>query len=163
MFKLRRVTRFTITIVCFFSLASLVKFYFHDSTQIPHSPARSPEKINQTLLRQTPFGASPWCKGDECTTGSWQPRKPPFTSLNDLKPVYMLPNPDWFWTCDPAPLPNGESRTEEEASIAGVKRQVDAANWVWAPDVGKMKDWDAEEFVIRMLRSPGGLILIGGI
>jgi hypothetical protein len=67
---------------------------------------------------------------------------------------------DWFWTCEPTP--GLLTRTEREKSEAGVKRQLDAANLVWEPDVGHMKIWDAEEFVIRMLRSPGGMIFIGG-
>jgi hypothetical protein len=103
---------------------------------------------------------SSWCQGDQCTTGSWKPRQPPFQTLKELKDSYMNHDSDWFWTCEPAPgLP---TRTEREKSEAGVKRQLDAANWVWEPDVGKMKSWDAEEFVIRMLRSPGGMIFIGG-
>ena len=44
------------------------------------------------------------------------------------------------------------------------KRFIDLMNYVWEPTegMGKMKKWDPEEFVVQMLRTPGGLIMIGG-
>jgi len=44
------------------------------------------------------------------------------------------------------------------------QRLVDLMNYVWVPTegAGRMKKWDPEEFVVQMLRTPGGLILIGG-
>ena len=37
-------------------------------------------------------------------------------------------------------------------------------NYVWEPTEGmrKMKNWPPEEYVVQMLRTRGGLILIGG-
>jgi hypothetical protein len=41
----------------------------------------------------------------------------------------MLLNHNWFKSRNPAPLSNGELQIEKEASIVGVKRQVDVVNW----------------------------------
>jgi hypothetical protein len=54
--------------------------------------------------------------------------------------------------------------TDEERAVLEEQRLVDLMNYVWVPTegAGKMKKWDPEDFVVQMLRTPGGLILVGG-
>lgn len=103
----------------------------------------------------------PWCEGDQCTKGRWEPRTPVVPSPELLEHESTFPNPyrvSWRY-CEPPPNP---FRSEEERRALGEQRSIDVAAWTWVPDFGKMKAWDAEEFVVRLLRSPGGLILVGG-
>ncbi|RXW21805.1 hypothetical protein EST38_g4030 [Candolleomyces aberdarensis] len=87
------------------------------------------------------------CQGDDCFSGSWTRRKHPFTRIEELKP----------WTGCPA----GTQESEGEQERADAKRLLEVNNWVWTPKSGVLKEWDAEAFVVRLLKSSGGLILVG--
>jgi hypothetical protein len=56
---------------------------------------------------------------------------------------------------DPSKIVTDQGKVDED-------RLMQVMSWTWTPYIGKMREWDAEEFVIRLLKSPGGLILIGG-
>ena len=90
------------------------------------------------------------CEGDECFRGRWRPRENPYTSLEEVKP----------WKGCPSPPPFAAVTWDQEKEDG--KRLLDVMNWVWAPDAGTLKEWDAEAFIVRLLRSPGGLIIVGG-
>jgi hypothetical protein len=115
-----------------------------------------------TTPNKIPTPISPWCEGDECSRGSWKPRSPPFTSLADFQTAYAN-RQDGTWSRCPSVAPPDVIRTEEEQQRADEERIIDLNNWVWTPSSGKMKQWDPEAFLVRCLRSPGGVILIGGV
>jgi hypothetical protein len=52
--------------------------------------------------------------------------------------------------------------SEREQEKADAKRLLEVMNWVWTPKSGVLKEWDAEAFVVRLLKSSGGLIVVGG-
>ena len=64
----------------------------------------------------------------------------------------------------PSPSLSGLEFSDEEKAVLEEQRFVDLMNYVWllTEGVGNMKKWDPEEFVVQMLRTPGGLIMIGG-
>ena len=101
---------------------------------------------------------SPWCSPEECSTGRWEPRQPPFRSIDDFREAYAN-RLDHVWKGCRAPIDASNNSSREKADE---DRLMQVMSWTWAPYVGKMKEWNAEEFVIRLLKSPGGLILIGG-
>ncbi|KAE9409504.1 hypothetical protein BT96DRAFT_848115 [Gymnopus androsaceus JB14] len=41
------------------------------------------------------------------------------------------------------------------------QRLVDMLNWEWLPDRGRLLDYDPIDFIVRMLKSPGGVIFVG--
>lgn len=127
-----------------------------DSGIIPSDDIENPN----TAPSNIPTPISPWCDGDECSRGSWKPRSPPFTSLADFQTAYAN-RQDGTWSRCPSVAPPDVNRTEEERQRADEKRIIDLNNWVWNPSSGKMKQWDPEAFLVRCLRSPGGVILIG--
>jgi hypothetical protein len=51
---------------------------------------------------------------------------------------------------------------EEEKKRLEGQKLVDTLNWEWAPDRGMLLEYDPVEFVVRLLKSPGGLVLVGG-
>ncbi|PFH47457.1 hypothetical protein AMATHDRAFT_102370, partial [Amanita thiersii Skay4041] len=66
------------------------------------------------------------------------------------------------WTGCPMPESDLLSGyTEKQRRLGEEKRLLDVMNWVWMPWRGVVLSWDAEKFVVRLLRSPGGLFLIG--
>ncbi|EDR10823.1 uncharacterized protein LACBIDRAFT_293315 [Laccaria bicolor S238N-H82] len=130
----------------------------HD-THSGRIPSNDIENAN-TAPKKIPTPTSSWCEGDECSRGSWKPRSPQFTSLADFQTAYAN-RQDGTWSRCPSLAPPDVIRTEEEQQRAEEKRIVDLNNWVWNPSSGKMKQWDPEAFLVRCLRSPGGVILIG--
>ena len=103
--------------------------------------------------------SSPWCSPEECSSGRWLPRQPPFRSMDDFRQAYAN-RQDHVWKGCRAP-PNA-TRTSSDSEKVDEERLLNVMSWTWTPYIGKMKQWDANEFVIRLLKSPGGLILIGG-
>lgn len=99
---------------------------------------------------ELPVSTAP-CEGDDCFRGSWKPRRKPFKSMQEVKP----------WMGCPSPPPAAGHQTEEEQARASAKRLLDVLNWEWHPSNGIMKGFDAEQFAVRLLRSPGGLIIVG--
>jgi hypothetical protein len=103
---------------------------------------------------------SPWCAPEECSNGRWEPRKPPFKSMDEFREAYAN-RQDHIWKgCRAPPDP---SRSSSNQAKVDEDRLMQVMSWTWTPYIGKMKEWNAEEFVIRLLKSPGGLILIGGM
>ncbi|KAJ3902077.1 hypothetical protein F5879DRAFT_269842 [Lentinula edodes] len=99
------------------------------------------------------------CQSYECGVGKWVPRKESFTSLQDVQTVYSnLWHPVWdgcgVWD------PSGKLEGEEKKKLEG-QRLVDTLNWEWTPGRGILLDYDPVDFVVRMLKSPGGLVLVG--
>lgn len=139
-------------------LKLLIPSHDTDSIVIPSDDIENAD----TTPNKIPTPISPWCEGDECSRGSWNPRSPPFTSLADFQTAYAN-RQDGTWSRCPSMAPPDVIRTEEEQQRADEKRIVDLNNWVWNPSSGKMKQWDPEAFLVRCLRSPGGVILIGGV
>jgi hypothetical protein len=101
----------------------------------------------------------PWCSPEECSSGRWLPRQPPFRSMVEFREAYANRR-DHVWKGCRAP-PNATRSSSDSANV-DEDRLMNVMSWTWTPYIGKMKQWDAEEFVIRLLKSPGGLILIGG-
>lgn len=100
----------------------------------------------------------PWCSPLECTTGRWEPRQPPFRSMDEFRVAYAN-RQDHVWKgCRAPPDP---SKNSSDQGKVDEDRLMKVMNWTWTPYIGKMKEWNAENFVIRLLKSPGGLILIG--
>ncbi|KAF5389466.1 hypothetical protein D9757_004330 [Collybiopsis confluens] len=107
-------------------------------------------------LVQLPF----FCQSHECAHGKWIPRQPPFESLQHLQTVYAnLYHPVWSG-CGLVPGTYPDDDEAEKTRLKG-QRLVDVLNWEWAPDRGVVMEYDTVDFVVRMLKSPGGLVLIG--
>ena len=102
---------------------------------------------------------SPWCSPEECSSGRWEPRQPPFRSMDEFRQAYAN-RQDHVWKGCRAP-PSATTNASDSAKV-DEDRLMNVMSWTWTPYIGKMKPWDAEDFMIRLLKSPGGLILIGG-
>ncbi|KAM0750972.1 hypothetical protein T439DRAFT_244030 [Meredithblackwellia eburnea MCA 4105] len=80
--------------------------------------------------------------------GRWLPRSPPFTALSNFTlGDELLPN--WDHECR---LPDGGFSSS---------RTLAAVNWVWTPSTCRMRNWDAEAFLLHLLGMPHGMFLIG--
>jgi len=138
-----------------------IRMPFHSVENLSKSdsiPSHSSSHSNSSDTSTSPR----WPQAEECSVGTWQPRQPAFISIEDFRTVYSLPNSSIWKVCEPNPNLALQPWTEADRQQAGERRLMDVMSWTWVPDAGKMKDWDAEEFVVRLLKSPGGLIFIGG-
>lgn len=126
--------------------------------------------LHEHLVSQTPPPPI-LCQPNECSTGKWKfrssnPTGPgPFTSLSQVQSVYSnLWHPVWD-KCDVIydPLTGNklDEGSEEKKKLEG-QRLIETLNWEWVPDRGLLLDYDPVDFVVRLLKSPGGLVLIGG-
>ncbi|KAG2020985.1 hypothetical protein CC2G_006264 [Coprinopsis cinerea AmutBmut pab1-1] len=88
------------------------------------------------------------CTEESCFRGAWKPRRPPLAKIDEVEP----------WKGCPSSL---RGATKEEERKASERRLLDVLNWVWVPDEGTLADWDPEAFVVRLLKSPGGLVSVG--
>ncbi|KAL1739304.1 hypothetical protein HDZ31DRAFT_14601, partial [Schizophyllum fasciatum] len=101
----------------------------------------------------------PFCKGTECGTGRWRARSPAFGSPSELQKAYANKYDHVWQRCQ---VPSAEQIPDAERNELETRRLVDILNWEWVPAGGKLlMDFDALEFTIRMLKSPGGMILMG--
>lgn len=98
-------------------------------------------------LEEEDTAESRFCIGEECFKGTWKPRSKPFESIDQLRP---------YKGCATSTRLRGAT-TEK----ANAERLLNVMNWDWTPYQGETAEWNAEEFVIRLLRSPGGLISVG--
>lgn len=160
-----RLARVGLSIVFLGLLASF--FLFLDPSFAPESSTLVVPPPDSADLIPTPQNATaqqpivtPWCQPDECASGRWMPREPPFTTIEQFQAAYAN-RLDRLWKGCHA-IPSSTPRTPEELDKAGEDRLMKVMNWTWTPYTGKMRPWDADEFMIRLMRSPGGLILIGG-
>lgn len=108
-------------------------------------------RINSTL-----------CQYNECLKGRWVPRDPPFESLEDFQKVFAARGSTKWSKCNIADPPKGVTRTPEEKERLEQQRVVDIMNWVWQPARGEQVPWDADDLVVRLLKTPGGLVIMGG-
>ncbi|KAF5347679.1 hypothetical protein D9758_014840 [Tetrapyrgos nigripes] len=128
-----------------------------DYASEPVPPPLSPEELEIQKY-------SPYCPPDRCAHGHWVPRVPPFQTYEEadrwinvyhkdgLDPGLRLPDPE------PEPVPvSGVRITEEQKK----DRYLEMSNWVWESEFGKVVPFDAEELVVRLLKSAGGLFLVG--
>ncbi|KIJ90282.1 hypothetical protein K443DRAFT_116803, partial [Laccaria amethystina LaAM-08-1] len=125
------------------------------------APTRS---IQAPLPVPAPSPKSQWCQYNDCLKGRWAPRNPPFNNLANFQQAYKNgQEPIWSRAPIPSPSISGLEFTDEERAVLEEQRLVDLMNYVWVPTegAGKMKNWNPEDFVVQMLRTPGGLILIG--
>lgn len=107
--------------------------------------------IDQDVVDEPERDAEPGsvlCAGADCFKGTWKPRNPPLKSIDELKP---------YKGCASAARLRGAAIEK-----ASAQRLLNIMNWVWTPYKGEIAEWNAEEFVVRLLRSPGGLISVGG-
>ncbi|KIK67062.1 hypothetical protein GYMLUDRAFT_37100 [Collybiopsis luxurians FD-317 M1] len=127
-----------------------------DIDDFPTAPDSEDVEISPAAAVQSPF----LCQAHECAVGKWIPRLEPFTSLEHLQRVYAnLYHPVWSG-CGLAPGTYPEEDEAEKTRLKG-QRLVDTLNWEWVPDRGALLEYDTVDFVVRMLKSPGGLVLIG--
>jgi hypothetical protein len=153
-------------IVCLFAILAASHYYFpylfepffHD---LEEHPAEATSQNGDMVLPHDSTANHSLCEPDECTRGSWFPRQPPFQSIADFRKEYPKTPFGAFKICGSEENKRGE---EDRAifHLAQEERLVQTMNWVWKPVNGRMRDWNAIEFVIRLLRSPGGLIFSGG-
>ncbi|KAJ3711546.1 hypothetical protein F5878DRAFT_247604 [Lentinula raphanica] len=112
------------------------------------------------VIKIAPAAPPPlYCQSYECGRGRWHPRKDPFKTLQDVQIAYSnLWHPVW----DGCGIydPFGELDGEEKKKVEG-QRLVDTLNWEWVPGRGLLLEYDPVDFVVRMLKSPGGLVLVG--
>jgi hypothetical protein len=132
--------------------------FLHD---LEERPAEATSQNDDMILPHNSMEKHSLCEPDECTRGSWFPRQPPFQSIADFRKEYPKTPFTAFKICG-----SEENKRGEEDRVAfhqaQEERLVLTMNWVWKPVNGHMRDWNAIEFVIRLLRSPGGLIFSGG-
>ncbi|KAJ3758080.1 hypothetical protein EV360DRAFT_44724 [Lentinula raphanica] len=112
------------------------------------------------VIKIAPAAPPPlYCQSYECGRGRWHPRKDPFQTLQDVQIAYSnLWHPVW----DGCGIydPFGELDGEEKKKLEG-QRLVDTLNWEWVPGRGLLLEYDPVDFVVRILKSPGGLVLVG--
>ncbi|TRM64463.1 hypothetical protein BD626DRAFT_491897 [Schizophyllum amplum] len=123
----------------------------------PPPPPAHPDKVEEVLAPPPP--KHDFCKGTECGTGRWRARSPAFGALSELQKAYANKYDHVWQQCL---IPASEQMPEAERKERESRRLVDVLNWEWVPSGGKLlMDFDALEFTIRMLKSPGGMILMG--
>jgi hypothetical protein len=91
------------------------------------------------------------------------PRDPPFESLADFQKVFATRGSTTWSKCEIANPPPGVTRTPKEKERLEQQRIVDVMNWVWKPARGEQIPWDAEDLVVRLLKTPGGIVFMGGV
>ena len=71
---------------------------------------------------------------------------------------------DECWTDAKDKEKKADSLPEKEKEKLEQQRLVDIFNWVWQPEKenGKQVEWDAMDFVVRLLKRPGGIVFMGG-
>ena len=135
-----------------------------DQSHHPYDFGTSPTH-QAPLPVPAPSPKSEWCQYNDCLKGKWVPRNPSFKNLAEFQQAYKN-NQEPIWSRAPIPSPSisGLEFTDEEKAVLETQRFIDLMNYVWEPTegLGKMKKFDPEEFVVQMLRTPGGLIMIGG-
>lgn len=129
---------------------------------IPESAAGFDDFAQPTFQNATPTVDPALCQYSECLKGEWVPREPTFTSLADFQAIYATRGESIWDRCPVASAPEGEERTEEETRRLEEQRLVDIMNWVWKPHRGEQIPWDPMDFVVRLLKTPGGIVFIGG-
>jgi len=143
-----RLARFSVLIFGFLTLL----LYHCWLEQAPSTPFDTiPEAVSTGRF-------APWCSPEECSSGRWEPRQPPFTSMDEFRLAYANRLDNVWKGCRAPPDSSNNSSSPEKVDE---DRLMQVMSWTWTPYIGKMKKWDAEDFVIRLLKSPGGLILIG--
>lgn len=56
-----------------------------------------------------------------------------------------------------------DSLSADEKKRLEEQRIVDVFNWVWQPEAERLQvEWDAMDFVVRLLKRPGGIVFMGG-
>ena len=80
--------------------------------------------------------------------------------MDDFREAYAN-RLDHVWKGCRAPFDMSNNSSSQEK--VDENRLMQVMSWTWTPYIGKMKEWNAEDFVVRLLKSPGGLILIGGV
>ncbi|KAF8987563.1 hypothetical protein BDQ17DRAFT_1374939 [Cyathus striatus] len=124
----------------------------------PSPPSPNPNSPEESEPEPEPKLKPQWCKQEECLSGSWTPRSPSYQTLADLQKAYMNPQEPVWSGCR---VPD-KDLTDLERSEKMAQRLLDVMNWEWLPDNGKkMRVVNVEELVVRLLRSAGGIILIG--
>ncbi|KAF8878756.1 hypothetical protein BD779DRAFT_1676738 [Infundibulicybe gibba] len=154
-----------------FAVFSALFLFFLCCFLFSGSPAHSPLRIRLSPQQQQPLAApvkntthprpSPWCTPSECGAGRWVPRTPLFASPADFRAAYANRQDGTWKGCRAIPNPARGKLNDDEQRVADEERLMHVMNWEWQPDKGNMRAWDAEEFAVRLLRSPGGLILMG--
>ncbi|KAJ2927342.1 hypothetical protein H1R20_g9758, partial [Candolleomyces eurysporus] len=121
----------------------------------PTSTSTSSDDASQSRINST------LCQYNECLKGHWVPRDPPFESLADFQKVFATKGSTIWSKCEIADPPAGVTRTPEEKQQLEQQRMVDIMNWVWQPARGEQIPWDAEDLVVRLLKTPGGIVFMG--
>jgi len=103
-----------------------------------------------------PTPALPQVTFEDLENGRWRPRNPPYTSQDLLS----LWRGEYSSVQNLPPIPEGQSRSPEEEAAQKADRALAIANWVWE-GVGTAEEWSWQEWVKLLLRSNGGLIIIG--
>jgi len=113
-------------------------------------PVFAPPIIPTPVLPQVTF--------EDLENGRWRPRNPPYTSQDLLS----LWRGEYSSVQNLPPLPEGQSRSPEEEAAQKADRALAIANWVWE-GVGTAEEWSWQEWVKLLMRSNGGLIIVGGM
>ncbi|KAL1682960.1 hypothetical protein EV122DRAFT_258892 [Schizophyllum commune] len=103
------------------------------------------------LAPPVPVSDSPWCQFGECGVGKWVPRVPAVDTL-----VFGDPP-----SCRRPIDVHGDPIPEDVRPQIEIQRSLDIINWDWVPSRGKLMDLDMMELAVRLIQSPGGLIMIG--
>ncbi|KAH6916405.1 hypothetical protein BKA70DRAFT_1255682 [Coprinopsis sp. MPI-PUGE-AT-0042] len=92
--------------------------------------------------------------------GRWVPRTPPFSNLEEFQEE-LLREARHHGTSAPYRIRRRERKGLREAKALKAKRLVDMMNYVWQPERGRQVPWDPEDFLVRLLKTPAGIIFIG--
>ncbi|KAL1746918.1 hypothetical protein HDZ31DRAFT_61741 [Schizophyllum fasciatum] len=117
-----------------------------------HNDAPGPDPPSAVLAEaEAPVSDSPWCQFGECGVGKWVPRVPAVEKLVFGDPPSCRRPIDIYGNLIP----------EDVRPALEVQRSLDIVNWDWVPSRGKLMDLDMMDMAVRLMQSPGGLILIG--
>ena len=117
-----------------------------------HNDEPEVDPPSAVLAPSVPSSNSPWCQFGECGVGKWVPRVPAVETL-----VFGDPP-----SCRRPFDMHGDVIPEEIRPQIEIQRSLDIINWDWVPSRGKLMDLDMMELAVRLMQSPGGLIMIGG-
>lgn len=109
------------------------------------------------IVSSKPRFGPPWTRLEELEAGTWVPRQHPVDLATEWRGAYATLESVW----DPL---EGESSVTDADALEDAKaaRARAVASWEWLGTGAVQAPVDWQELAVRLLRSTGGLILVGG-
>ncbi|KAH6889081.1 hypothetical protein BKA70DRAFT_485925 [Coprinopsis sp. MPI-PUGE-AT-0042] len=128
-----------------------------DETQQPQHGV-DPPAVKQ---EPPPKPRSKWCQYNDCLSGRWVPRDPPFANLQEFQDQFSSRGSSPWHECQIQDESLSKGKSPDEVEAMKTQRLLNVINYVWKPNHGKQVPWDAEDFVVRLLKTPAGISFLG--